>query len=62
VDLQTDHFRLDCEFIEPISEIGHVTVRLLRLNGVYGCPRYSITTSVMSSACGALSVNAATAL
>jgi len=31
-DRWDDHFRLAGEFIEPISEIGHVTVRLLRLN------------------------------
>ena len=31
-DRWADHFRLDGEHITPISEIGHVTVRLLRLN------------------------------
>lgn len=31
-DQWDEHFRLDGEFIEPISEIGRVTVRLLRLN------------------------------
>ena len=31
-DRWADHFRLDAERIQPISEIGGVTVRLLRLN------------------------------
>jgi hypothetical protein len=31
-DRWADHFRLDGESITPISEIGTVTVRLLRLN------------------------------
>ena len=31
-DRGVDHFRLDGERITPISEVGSVTVRLLRLN------------------------------
>ena len=31
-DRWVDHFRLDSEHITPISEVGSVTVRLLRLN------------------------------
>jgi hypothetical protein len=31
-DRWADHFRLDADFIEPLSEVGRVTARLLRLN------------------------------
>ena len=31
-DRWADHFRLDADFIEPLSEVGSVTARLLRLN------------------------------
>jgi 5-methylcytosine-specific restriction endonuclease McrA len=31
-DRWTDHFRLDADFIEPLTDTGSATVRLLRLN------------------------------
>ena len=31
-DRWTDHFRLDAGFIEPLTDTGRATVRLLRLN------------------------------
>ena len=31
-DRWTDHFRLDADFIEPLTDAGSATVRLLRLN------------------------------
>ena len=31
-DRWSDHFRLDGEFIEPFTEIGQVTIRLLQIN------------------------------
>jgi hypothetical protein len=31
-DRWADHFRLDADFIEPLSDTGSATVRLLRLN------------------------------
>ena len=31
-DRWTDHFRLDADFIEPLTDAGGATVRLLRLN------------------------------
>ena len=31
-DRWTDHFRIDADFIEPLTDAGSATVRLLRLN------------------------------
>ena len=33
-DRWIDYFRLDADFIEPLTDVGSATVRLLRLNAV----------------------------
>jgi HNH endonuclease len=35
-DRWTDHFRIEADCIEPITEVGAATVRLLRLNAADG--------------------------